>query len=191
MSLDGDRVAASTPTSKIDGGARRETAGAVVALVRGLVEAGDEHRVEALASAAVATSFEAMGKSFKKAEDVGEALDRTRWELFQAIVELTGEREVAARSLRDQLVKALTFDEYVLALECLARLEGDAIRLLAPPPPVVPETPGIEVVGEESHRGLGAEDAGALLDELRGRVAGATDVKVDLRWKLYRETGGQ
>ncbi|MCP4589328.1 MAG: hypothetical protein GY842_01150 [bacterium] len=186
-----DRLADLYADFAIAGGARLDTAGAVVALVRGLVEAGDEHRIEALASAAVATSFEAMGTSFKKAEDVGEALDRTRWELFQAIVELTGEREVAARSLRAQLVEALTFDEYALALGSrLARLEGAAIRLLAPPP-VVPETPGIEVVEEESHRELGAEAAGALLDELRGRVAGTPDVKVDLSWKLYRETGGK
>ena len=75
----------------------------------------------------------------------------------------------------------------------LAKLEGDAIRLLAPPPPPVPrpEKTEVVVVDEIDREGLPAAEARGLLDKLRDKVAAEDDpaLKLDLHWKLYREKG--
>ena len=186
---------------------KRDLQGAMTGLaeVKGVAvrlskEAEDAKRqVEFLAQAEVKTSRDAMGTAYKKAGKVCDAIESTKWELLEAVAQLSDERKVAARGILAQLVEALTHDEYAIALQPrLSKLEGDAIRLLTPtpkppiappkPPPTQP-SPGRKVIDTADKQGVLATDAGALLADLRNKLAADTTLKVDLSWTLYKEEG--
>ena len=168
--------------------ARLQTAGAVLATVRALSAAGAQP-VEALATATEATSLDAMGTSFRKAEAVRSAIEATRWELFQGMDALTDDRATAAQGIRDQVVEVLRNDEYAIALRSrLSKLEGDAIRLLTPSPTPAAQ-PGTEVIESESKQNLAGDDASGVLADLRKKLEADASLKLDLSWKLYMEKG--
>ena len=84
-----------------------------------------------------------MARSFRGAQQMREALDRTKWALFASIARLTDARADAAQRLRRELAEAVAADEYVAPLaQRLPALEDRAISLLsAPPAPVPPPEP--------------------------------------------------
>lgn len=188
--------------------ARYQTARAVMALVQGLAAEDDaRRRVEFLAHAVLATSLDAMGKSYRKADAVRRALEGTKWELLEAAARLPDERRAAAEGIIRQLVEALTHDEYAIALQPrLSKLEGDALRLLTPrptpppsgpgprppqPDPVPPPATGRKVVQTEDRADLSAEEAGALLAELQAKLSAGKGLRLDVRWTLYTESEGE
>ncbi len=122
---------------------RLRTARATAALVRSLGARRGAARVAALAEVEAETSCEAMARSFRGAQQMREALDRTKWALFASIARLTDARADAAQRLRRELAEAVAADEYVAPLaQRLPALEDRAIALLsAPPAPVPPPEP--------------------------------------------------
>jgi hypothetical protein len=179
--------------------ARHQTAGAVLALVQGLAADDDaKRRVEFLAQAKVETSLDAMGTSYRKTGAVRNAIETTKWELFEAVAGIADDRKAAADGILAQLEEALTHDEYAIALQPrLSKLEGDAIRLLTPKPkpippkptpPPPPPTPGREVIDVVDKAGLSAVDARALLTDLQKRLAADGSLKLDVRWTLYQDS---
>ena len=182
---------------------RNQSASAVFDLLGRLATASDEARIDALASAEIATSLDAMGTSYAKASAVLQSIEDTKWELFVAVAGLSDERRAAAQGLRAQLVDALSNDEYAVALASrLKKLENDAIRLLTPSPtppgpgpgpepppqpPPPPESPGVEVVDQGVHQGVRAPDLEALLADLESKLESEPALKLDVTWRLYRE----
>jgi hypothetical protein len=180
--------------------ARTRTAGAVLGLVRALAADEDpKRRVELLATAEVQTSLDAMGTGFKKAEAMRGALDGTKWALFQGVAALVDDRKTAADGVLAQLKEALTHDEYAIALGSrLAKLEGDAIRLLTPKPTPPKPTPepviivppaGRKTVETVAQTGLSSADAGAALAALQDKLKQDTSLRLDLTWTLYTDAG--
>jgi len=175
--------------------ARHQTAGAVLALVQGLAADDDaKRRVELLTKATVATSLDAMGTSCRKTDAVRGAIETTKWELFDAVAGIADGRGAAAGGILAQLKEALTHDEYAIALQPrLSKLVDDAIRLLTPrptPPPPPPAPPDRKVVDTGDKTGVPAADAAELLSDLQKKLATDTSLKLDVRWKLYKEAGG-
>ena len=180
---------------------RCRTADAVLTLVRELgADEDPKRRVELLAQAGVQTSLDAMGTSFTKATVVRTAIDGTKWALFEGVAALVDERKPAADGIVTQLKEALTHDEYAIALQSrLAKLEGDAIRLLTPKPAPTSKpgqqpgqttpTQGRKIVKSDSKVGLSATDGAALLAGLQTSLAADPALKVDLTWTLYKEQG--
>lgn len=182
------------------GAARLRTARAAHALLRALAGAEGAGAIEALASGELAGSPEALATSLRKAPEVLAAVENTRWQLFEALGALADERAEAGRGIVGSLHEALAADEYAIALAGrLDELEGQAVRLLAalpgagpgpgrePGPRPDPGGPGVEVLASAERRGLAGAEAHAALEELRGRLAGDGGLRLDLRWRLYRE----
>lgn len=162
--------------------ARLRSAEAVLALLRALEAAQRKGRIEIVARASVATSLEAMGRSFRSAAEVHRALEATKWELFTAITALPGDRGEAALAVRAKLVEVLTHDEYAQPLApVLAQLEREAIRLLTPPAPA-----GRTVVERGSQAGLDAAGVERAAAELREKLASDPSLRVDLSWNVSK-----
>ena len=187
--------------------ARFQTANAVFVLLQGLLAVEDaKARVEVLAHAVIATSLEAMGTSFSKAGSVRGALADTKWTLMEAIAALADEREAAAQGIIGQLREALSHDEYAIALQPrLAKLEGDAIRLLTPKTsPGSTGTSGTTgttgsggtsreraVIQTSEQTGLAEAQARELLTGILSQLAEHPGLKLDLHWTLYKEGAGE
>ena len=90
-----------------------------------------------------------MGTSLKKASLLVDVLNRTKWNLFDAIKKLDARRGEAARLILSDLKDALSKDEYAIALApVLITLEGKAAQLLADIPSSAgaqPSTTGSDV----------------------------------------------
>jgi len=162
---------------------RLRTARATHALVRALSGLAGKARIDALANMEPQTSLDAMGTSFRRAQDVLELLRRTKWELFEAIARLGDARAERAGTLRRELAEVLAADEYAVELAGkLPDLETQALRLLTPP--ITPDpTP---VLREGTHRELDREALARVareLDQLLSEQPGAT---LTLDWTLRR-----
>jgi len=170
---------------------RLRTARATCALLRSLVPAHGKARIEKLAAAEVDTSLEAMGSSFRKAASCRATLELTKWQLFESIKRLSGERAVEAERLRSELAEALGADEYAVALATkLPALEGRAIELLAPPEREAPPpsaVPGTLQEGRNVDLDAAALRAAAQkLEELLEEHPGS---RLTIDWKLHRGGG--
>ena len=173
--------------------ARLRTARATAALVQALVAGRGKERIERLAATAADTSFEAMGASFRKAADVLESLQQTKWTLFESLERLADDRADAAARLRRELAEAVAADEYVVALgERMPELENRAIALLAPQPPVEPTPPvgpppgGASVVREKTYAHLDRDQLHELTETLETLFNDEPAARVELTWKLIR-----
>ena len=125
-----------------DGARRLRTARATRALVQSLSALRGKARIEKLAEIEPDTSLEAMGTSFRKAEDLLDLLQRTHWKLFASLVRLSDDRSGAAQSLLQELAEVLAADEYAVALgHRLPDIETRVVNLLARPAPVEPQPP--------------------------------------------------
>lgn len=163
--------------------ARLRTAEAVLALLRALEGAKGKTRIDALAGAAIATSLDAMGRSFRSAGEVRRSFETTKWDLFEAIRSLPGSQGEAARALRSTLANAIAHDEYAVALAgVLAQGEGDAIGLLTPPPPTHP------VIASGSGEHLDARGVERVAAELREKLEGDSSLRASVTWSLTKES---
>ena len=96
--------------------------------------------VGAIIKAKIETNSTAMGKSLKSAKSMLGCLRSTRWDLFSAVTQLTDHRKASADLLIQDVCKWLKTDEHALVGGLAAKLsaaEGEAIKLLTPPKPVV------------------------------------------------------
>jgi hypothetical protein len=79
-----------------------------------------------------------------QALSVADALNIARWDIFDAVKDLTDHRQTAAASILQRLVEALGSEEHVIPLKSkLEELDRDAVRLLtvaAPAPAPTPTT---------------------------------------------------
>ena len=122
---------------------RVRTSESAQALLATLQAATDADLVQALANATIETSEAAVGRSMGQAQNVADALNNARWDIFDAVKNMTDHRQVAAASIVARLIEALGSEEHVIPLKSkLEELDRDAVRLLtvvAPPPqPVLP-----------------------------------------------------
>jgi hypothetical protein len=175
---------------------RLQTAQAALALFRGIAGTNDDDVASVIASATIATSPAAMGQCVERAADLVTVLERTSWELFEAIGQLSGERGAEAGAIVEQVKEALRRDEHVVPLgETLRTAQSAAVALLtrtveaaphqrsddgpAPPPPSPPKP-------TTSRRGLSIEAATKVFDTLRQEMTSDTELVLDLEWRLYR-----
>ena len=96
--------------------------------------------VGAIIKAKIETNSTAMGKSLKSAKSMLGCLRSTRWDLFSAVTQLTDHRKASADLLIQDVCKWLKTDEHALVGGLAAKLstaEGEAIKLLTPPKPVI------------------------------------------------------
>jgi hypothetical protein len=93
--------------------------------------------VKAIAKARIETSGKAVGRSIKSAATVLASLVApNRWELFEAVADISDKRKTDATLLLDDLRDSLMMDEFALAGGLPAKLsvaEGRAVKLLRPP----------------------------------------------------------
>jgi hypothetical protein len=124
---------------------RLKTAEATVALLAAVSHATPDSLVEKLATAAVATSEQAMGECVGKAAGLGGALDAASWDLLEAVAKLGDARKEAAQRMVDSVAEALKCDEHVIVLGAgLQQAQSQATRLLTQQPaqPVPAPVPG-------------------------------------------------
>jgi len=129
---------------------RVRTVESAQALLARLQASSDAELVQTLATASVETSEASVGRSMGQAQLVADALNIARWDIFDAVKELTDHRQTAAVSLISRLVEALGSEEHVIPLKSkLEELDRDAVRLLtvvAPTPAPVVGTPATPVL---------------------------------------------
>jgi len=194
---------------------RVRTSESAQALLATLQAATDGELVQALANTSVETSEAAVARSMGQAQSVDDALNNARWDIFDAVKNLTDYRQVAAASILTRLVEALGSEEHVIPLKSkLEELDRDAVRLLtvaAPPPPVptpvgaspvpmpvVPEPlpfngngvqPSAPVLVEEAQKvDLNTEAAATVLKTLQERLQGDHELELSLSWRLQRRS---
>ncbi len=121
---------------------RVRSAESAQSLLATIQAASDADLVQSLANATLETSEAAVGRSLGQAQSVADALNNARWDIFDAVKNLTDHRQTAAASLVNRLVEALGSEEHVIPLKPkLEELDRDAVRLLtvaAPTPAPVP-----------------------------------------------------
>jgi hypothetical protein len=173
-----------------DACARVQTATALAALLDAIDGAAQDGVVGALARAAIATSEQTMGAQFRKAAPLLQCLEQNeRWELFDGVARLTGERSAAGQALVARVREALEHDELATALAPVVEAAGrDAVRLLtATPPPPPPPPVGIRVVEQSEREGLSGAEASRLLGELRDKVAASRTRRLSLQWRITEQ----
>lgn len=123
---------------------RVRSAESAQALLATIQAASDADLVKSLANATIETSEAAVSRSMGQAQAVADALDVARWDIFDAVKDLTDHRQTAAASILQRLVEALGSEEHVIPLKSkLEELDRDAVRLLtvAAPTPAPAPTP--------------------------------------------------
>jgi hypothetical protein len=100
-------------------------------LLAALQAATDADLVQVLANATTETSEAAVGRSMGQAQNVADALNNAKWNIFDAMRDLQDHRQAAAASILSRLIEALGSEEHVIPLKSkLEELERDAVRLL-------------------------------------------------------------
>lgn len=132
----------------------------------------------------------AIGSSLKKGEEVVSALKETNWELLERAEKLEGNQKADAIELTKELKAALESDEYAVALKPkLKVLEKEAFSLIKMAldenrEPVTP--PRSEILVEEDERDVGRKELKDMLNRLQKAVDVDGDVRIFLRWKIYK-----
>lgn len=122
---------------------RVRTSESAQALLAALQAATDAELVPALANASIETSEAAVGRSMAQAQNVADALNNAKWNIFDAMRDLQDHRQAAAASILSRLTEALGSEEHLIPLKLkLEELDRDAVRLLtiAAPAPVPSST---------------------------------------------------
>jgi len=162
--------------------------------------ASDADLVKSFANATLETSEAAVSRSMGQAAAVADALNSARWDIFDAVKDLTDHRQTAAASIVQRLVEALGSEEHVIPLKPkLEELDRDAVRLLtvvAPPevklPPIEPEPPKLEpalpFIDKGEQMGLDAHAVVATLTALQQRLESDPALELSLSWCLQRRS---
>jgi hypothetical protein len=111
---------------------RLTTAQMTKSLVDALAQSQDETFVAVLARAGISSTQQSMGTSFKKAAEVVGSLSHVNWELLEAILKLTDERQTAAQAIWNSLKQAFQADELAVSIDAaLVDAQSRAVKLLA------------------------------------------------------------
>jgi hypothetical protein len=175
---------------------RLKTAEGAASLLAALATPGADS-ISVLADAEMATTDTAYGQTIGKAKSLDESLKTADWDLFSAVIALSDQRKVAAKTMQDRLAEILANDEHAVGLKgALAEQKAKALKLLTEAPPVsqpVPPTPpdpvrpGIRIVREGVKSDLSAADAINSLDEIRAEIAKDNDCRLSISWKITRK----
>ena len=175
---------------------RLKTAEGAASLLAALATPGADS-ISVLADAEMATTDTAYGQTIGKAKSLDESLKTADWDLFSAVIALSDQRKVAAKTMQDRLAEILANDEHAVGLKgALAEQKAKALKLLTEAPPVsppVPPTPpdpvrpGTRVVREGVKSDLSAADAINSLDEIRAEIAKDSDCRLSISWKITRK----
>jgi hypothetical protein len=175
---------------------RLKTAIASQALVEQLCNAEPGKTINPLAAAKIATSEAAMGQCISKVVELEANLNTANWELFDAIGQLSGDRQVVAQEILTDVRTALTKDEHAVQLApALKEAQARAVRLLTRPadpaqpqppgaPPVPPAAGGKKIVDQGSATGLSLKDAKQALANLTDQLQPAQVVRINLSWSI-------
>ena len=153
----------------------------------------------------------AIGSSLKKAADVVAALKETKWNILETAEKLEGNQKGDALRLQEDIKSALESDEYAVALKPkLKLLENRAVLLIqaaldekekpieppvkpdppidiGPIRPVKPDTPPrSEILVEEDEKDMGQKELKTMLNRIQKAVDVDGDVRIFLKWKIYK-----
>jgi len=181
---------------------RMKTATATQALVEQLCSAEPGAIVSLLEAAEVATSESAMGECVGKAAELEGNLETAGWEIFEAVAEITGDRQEKARQILVEVREALQSDEHALQLApALRGAQAKAVQLLTKPievpkplsgdrhPLKPPVKPGRREVQRDSREGLTIAEAEACLSRLSRELKPGQTARINLGWVI--EEGGE
>ena len=154
--------------------------------------------VKAIVGARIETSGKALGRSIKSAAKVLACLmEPNRWEIFEAVADISDRRKTDATLLIDDIRESLMKDEFALAGGLPAKLsdaEGRAVKLLRPPktdpdpdpkPPELPPTkPGWKRLDSGSTERMSGSDLSALAERLSEKLNENPKRRVTIQWTL-------
>ena len=191
-----------------DDTARIQTATATLELLDQLQNAQGDQVISLLASARIATSDTAMGKSLKTSTELVQRIDATNWGVFEDIDELSAEHKPKAKAIRDSVREALATDEYTIGLSAVIKkaqadatnLLGDVAKSKKPAAPAVtpnlggtgsvpPPSPSAKVISSNSQQGLAGEEALELLDSIKSQLSENEKRKLNVSWSVIEEAG--
>lgn len=195
---------------------RVRTSESAQALLAALQAATDAELVQTLANASIETSEAAVGRSMGQAQNVADALNDAKWNIFDAMRDLQDHRQAAAALILNHLTEALGSEEHVIPLKPkLEELDRDAVRLLTvavPASSTVPSPPGASPLpipvapAPESFSGIGTppaapvlveeaqkvdldtEAAASVLKTLQDRLQNDHELELSLSWRLSRRS---
>ena len=184
---------------------RMKTATAVLKLISRLATAHPNDVIPALASAEVATSETAMGKSLKTAAELAVSIGATNWHVFADIAELAKGYHAEANEIRTEVKKALGADEHAVPLApVLQDCQTDATELLAraakanvSPPEVIdpvkpvkitPPPAGKKTVSEGERRELTPAAGKAFLLDLVKKLEGNPQRRLTVTWRIDEDS---
>ena len=157
--------------------------------------------VNAIAGAKIETSAKALGRSIKAISTVmSSLLEPNRWELFEAVADITDKRKTDATLLLDDVRDSLMMDEFALAGGLPAKLsdaEGRAVKLLRPPksdptpsdpPPPPPPKPGWKRLDSGSTERMAGSDLSALTKMLADKLEENPKRRISVQWTLEEES---
>jgi hypothetical protein len=155
--------------------------------------------VKAVAGARIETSGKAMGRSIKTAAAVlASLLEPNRWELFEAVAEISDKRKTDATLLMDDLRRSLMMDEFALAGGLPAKLSeaaGRAVKLLRPPksepvpvPDPLPTKSGWKRLDSGAVERMAGNDLTALAAMLSDKLGENPKRRVTVQWALEEES---
>jgi hypothetical protein len=196
---------------------RFKTATATMVLVQRICSGKAEDVVEILSTAEIATTGVSMRDCLSKASALNATLEGVSWDIFEAIANLSDERQSVAEKIRNSVKQALASDEHVILLApALRQAQSQAVRLLAeqPKPPVTapkpPESqeplppqpspiahpspdpqpipkPGKRVVKEGVEENLELSEAQELLSSLKNQMQTGENIRLSIRWIVEGE----
>jgi hypothetical protein len=185
--------------------ARFRTASASAKLAEALSGKRGAEAVEALASAEIPTSGEAMGMSLATAAEVRTQIEAANWELFALLRNLGEEHRAEGEAVVEKVHAALRTDQVLQGLgPVLKEAQAAAVRIIAkatprrpvPPekPPVEPPEPtpptGVKVVERGAQQGLDLRGAREVLGTIERKAGKGRTVRVDVSWRV-EEGGGR
>ena len=188
---------------------RVRTAKAVRKLTAECVGKDPSGLVKAIACAGVETSATAMGRSLKSAATVLQCLRSTRWDLFQAVLQIAGDRKTDSELLISDVRTWLSTDEHALAgglSNKLTDAETRAIRLLTPPTPAppstdvtgdgpkplppLPDTPGLKwkSISTGTKTRITTQEWASTVEELNQKLKDNPKYRLTVSWTLEEES---
>ncbi|WP_416670068.1 phage resistance protein [Egbenema bharatensis] len=192
---------------------RMNTASATLALLEQVGSGKPEDMVDILCTAEVATTETAMGECLNHAGGLAGKLENANWELFEAIAQLTDDRQPTAKQIQTHFSQAITSDEHVTALgPVLQETQSQAVRLLAKPvepapvssktpspepstppipaPPPIPPQKRRQTVEQNTQEDLKLKDAQTLLDSLEQKLQDGQEIRLSISWIIEGDIEG-
>lgn len=158
--------------------------------------------VKAIAGARIETSGNALARSIKTAAAVlASLMEPNRWEIFEAVSEISDKRKTDATLLINDVRECLMKDEFAIAdglAKKLSDAEGRAVKLLRPPkvdpvpdPKPEPELPkpkpGWKRLDSGTTERMSGNDLSTLAEKLAAKLKENPKRRVSVQWTLEEE----